>query len=65
MKDLKQFIIKLIISAIVLALAFIYLDKREPTTAIHFDINKQDAPSTPSKLRWNDPFKGIENMPSK
>lgn len=65
MKDLTQIIIKLIISVIVLALAFAYLNKREPTNAIHFDINRQDTPSSPSKLKWTDPFRGVENVPSK
>ena len=65
MKDIKSFIIKLTISAIVLAIAFFYLEKKPPVNAIHFNINKDAAPSIPSKLRWNDPFKGIENVPSK
>jgi len=66
MKDLKDTIIKLIISAIVLAIAFSYLEKKPTTTAIHFDTSKnQKTEATPSQLQWYDTFKGIENLPSK
>ncbi|MDD2896022.1 MAG: hypothetical protein PHG81_08375 [Aliarcobacter sp.] len=66
MKDLKEFIIKLIISAIVLAIAFTYLDKKPPVNSIQFPVKKQDStPPTPSQLQWHDHFKGIENLPSK
>ncbi len=67
MKDLKEFIIKLIISAIVLAIAFSYLEKKPPVTAIQFPIRTQDTytPPTPSQLQWHDHFKGVENLPSK
>jgi len=41
MKDTKAFIIKLTISIIVLAIAFIFLEKKPPVTAINFDIKKQ------------------------
>ena len=67
MKNLKEFIIKLIISAIVLAFALIYLDK-EPTTSnsIQIPVKEQDnSPAIPSQLKWHDNFKGIENVPSK
>jgi hypothetical protein len=66
MKDLKYFIIKLILSAIVLTIAFIYLEKKPPVNAIHFDVSRQDnSTNTPSQLQWHDRFKGIENLPSK
>jgi hypothetical protein len=66
MKDLKQLIIKIVISAVILILAFIYLEKKPPVNAIHFDISKpSDTPATPSQLKWHDSFKGIENLPSK
>jgi ATP/ADP translocase len=66
MKDLKSTIIKLIISAIILAIAFSYLEKKPTTTAIHFDTSKnQKTEATPSQLQWYDSFKGIENLPSK
>ncbi len=65
MKDLKNFIIKLLISAIVLTFAFIYLDKPK-TTAIQFPVRDQDnTPPMPAQLKWHDNFKGIENVPSK
>ena len=66
MKDLKEFIIKLAISAIVLIFVFIYLDKKPPTATIQFPVKNQDStPPMPSQLRWYDDFKGIENVPSK
>ncbi len=67
MKDLKDFIIKIVISVIVLAFAFIYLDKKPTTTnSIQFPVRTQDnSPATPSQLKWHDNFKGIENVPSK
>ncbi|QKF66416.1 hypothetical protein AVENP_0856 [Arcobacter venerupis] len=67
MKDLKYFIIKLILSAIVLTIAFIYLEKKPPVTAINFEVNNKADTSTnvPSQLKWHDHFKGIENLPSK
>ena len=66
MKDLKQLIIKIVISAIVLTIAFIYLEKKPPVNAIHFDISKPaDTKATPSQLKWHDSFKGVENVPSK
>lgn len=67
MKDLKNTIIKLIISTIILLIAFSYLEKKPPTNAIHFDTsaNKKSEPAIPSKLQWHDPFRGIENLPNK
>lgn len=67
MKDLKEFIIKLIISAIVLAIAFTYFDKKPPVNAIQFPVRTQDTYTqpTPSQLQWHDHFKGVENLPSK
>ena len=65
MKDTKAFIIKLTISIIVLAIAFIFLEIKPPVTSINFDIKKQDSTPTPSKLKWHEPFKGVENVPSK
>lgn len=65
MKDIKLFIIKLTISIIVLAIAFIFLEKKPPVTAIHFDVSKKETTPTPSKLKWYEPFKGVENVPSK
>lgn len=41
MKDIKLFIIKLTISIIVLAIAFIFLEKKPPVTAINFDIKSK------------------------
>lgn len=67
MKNLKEFIIKLIISAFVLAFALIYLDK-EPTTTNSIQIpgkEQDNSPAIPSQLKWYDNFKGIENVPSK
>jgi len=66
MKDLKHTIIKLIISAIILSIAFYYLGEKPRVNIIHFDTsgNKETNP-TPSKLQWYDSFKGIENVPSK
>ena len=34
-------------------------------TYINFDIKKQDTTPTPSKLKWHEPFKWVENVPSK
>lgn len=65
MKDIKSFIIKLTISIIVLALAFYYLEEKPPINAIHFDISKPNNNHTPSSLQWKEPFKGVENVPSK
>ena len=67
MKDLKEFIIKLIISAVVLALAFSYLEKKPPTNTIQFPVRttQEPTPPTPSQLQWYDSFKGIENVPAK
>lgn len=67
MKDLKSTLIKLIISAIVLAIAFVYLEKKPPTNSVQFEIQKKEenTPAIPSKLQWHDPFKGVSNVPSK
>jgi hypothetical protein len=67
MKDLKYLIIKLLISAIILSVAFVYLEKKPAVTnAIHFDIKKKETSSNaPSQLNWYDTFKGVENLPSK
>jgi hypothetical protein len=66
MKDLKYFIIKLILSIIVLAIAFVNLEKKPPVNAINFDVSKQNtSTNVPSQLQWHDRFKGIENLPSK
>ena len=66
MKDLKELIIKLLISAIVLAFAFIYLDKKPSSPTIQFPVKNQDnTPPIPSQLKWHDHFKGIENVPAK
>lgn len=66
LKELREFIIKLILSAIVLAIAFNYLEKKPPVNAINFEVSKpQESTNTPSQLQWHDHFKGIENLPSK
>ena len=68
MKDLKQLIIKIILTGIVLAIAFAYLGKKpQESNSINFEISKpsSDTKSAPSKLNWYDPFKGVNNMPSK
>ena len=66
MKDLKYTIIKLIISAIVLVIAFIFFEDKPTLNGINFDINrKNNSSNIPSKLQWSEPFKGIENIPSK
>ncbi len=66
MKDLKQLIIKIVLTAIILTIAFIYLEKKPPVSAINFDISKPaDTTAIPSQLKWHDSFKGIENVPSK
>lgn len=65
MKDIKSFMIKLIISIIVLAIAFFYLEEKPPVNIIKFDINQNKTSTTPSELKWYDPFKGIDNVPSK
>ena len=66
MKDLKYTIIKLIISAIVLVIAFVFFEEKPALNGINFDINrKNNSSNIPSKLQWSEPFKGIENIPSK
>ena len=66
MKDLKYTIIKLIISAIVIVIAFIFFEEKPALNGINFDINrKNNSSNIPSKLEWDEPFKGIENIPSK
>jgi|GEM_PF-5839310 len=66
MNDLKDFIIKLIISVIVLAIAFTFFEKKPAVNAIQFPVRKQETtPPSPSQLQWHDHFKGIENLPSK
>ena len=66
MKDLKYTIIKLIISAIVLVIAFIFFEEKPALNGINFDINRKDnSPNIPSKLQCSEPFKGIENVPPK
>ena len=66
MKDLKYTIIKLIISAIVIVIAFIFFKEKPALNGINFDINrKNNSSNIPSKLQWSEPFKGIENIPSK
>ena len=66
MKDLKYTIIKLIISAIVLVIAFIFFEEKPALNGINFDINrKNNSSNIPSKLQWSEPFKGIENVPPK
>ena len=66
MKDLKYTIIKLIISAIVLVIAFILFEEKPALNGINFDINrKNNASNIPSKRQWSEPFKGIENVPPK
>ena len=66
MKDLKYTIIKLIISASVIVIAFIFFEEKPALNGINFDINrKNNSSNIPSKLQWSEPFKGIENIPSK
>lgn len=69
MKDLKETLIKLIISAIVLAIAFAYFEKKPQTNAVDFNVLKKEentnSTPTPGKLQWHDPFKGVSNVPSK
>ena len=66
MNDLKYTIIKLIIIPILLIIAFIFFQEKPAVNAINFDLIKRDnAPSIPSKLQWHEPFKGIDNVPSK
>ncbi|BAK72612.1 MAG: hypothetical protein AB7S49_10400 [Arcobacter sp.] len=66
MKDLKYTIIKLIISAIILAIAFSYLEKKPPVNAIHFDTSSnKKTEATPSQLQWHEPFKGVNNLQPK
>jgi hypothetical protein len=67
MKDLKELIIKIILSAIVLTIAFIYFEKKPPVeNRIFFDTKKQTTTTNaPSQLQWYDSFKGVENLPSK
>ncbi len=66
MNDLKYTIIKLIIISILLVIAFIFFQEKPAVNAINFDLIKRDnAPSIPSKIQWHEPFKGIDNVPSK
>lgn len=68
MKDLKSTIIKTTISAIILLIAFKYLEKKPDTPTFNITIFKKEdsnEPPMPQKLKWHDPFKGVENLPSK
>lgn len=68
MKDLKETLIKLIISAIILAIAFAYFEKKPQTNTIDFNVFKKEEnlnkTPTPAQLQWHDPFKGVSNVPS-
>ncbi len=67
MKNLKELIIKIVISVIVLGIAFVYLEKKPPIENKIFFDTKKEKPTTnaPSQLNWYDSFKGVENLPSK
>jgi len=68
MKDLKNTIIKITISAIILLIAFKYLEKKPETQTFNITVFKKEdsnEPPMPQKLQWNEPFKGVSNLPSK
>ena len=49
-----------------IVIAFIFFEEKPALNGINFDINrKNNSSNIPSKLQWSEPFKGIENIPSK